>query len=116
MAERDNRSAQVHLRLTADEAARMRARAEASGLSLSAYIRRSALDGAPPPAPAAGAGELRALYTELRRIGNNLNQIARAMNANGLDGAAPAAVRASLSELDRATGAVASALAKARGL
>ncbi len=41
MAARDNRSAQVHLRLTANEAARMRERAEASGLGLSACIRRA---------------------------------------------------------------------------
>uniref|UniRef100_UPI0026EF0AEC plasmid mobilization protein n=1 Tax=Collinsella tanakaei TaxID=626935 RepID=UPI0026EF0AEC len=79
MAERDNRSAQVHLRLTANEAARMRERAEASGLGLSAYIRRAALSGG-VPAPAADARELRPLYAELRRCGSNVNQIARALN------------------------------------
>ena len=56
MAGKDNRSAQVHLRLTADEAARMRARAEASGLGLSAYIRGA--EGAGDAAVASALGAL----------------------------------------------------------
>lgn len=50
--------------------------AEASGLGLSAYIRRAALSGG-EPAPVADARELRPLYAELRRCGSNVNQIAR---------------------------------------
>lgn len=106
---------QLHLRLTEAEAARIRAAAESRGLTVSAYVRRAALGGEVPPAPVADAGELRELYAELRRIGNNLNQIARSMNRYGLDGAAPSAVRASLAKLDLATGEVAAALAEARG-
>lgn len=113
MAEKDNRSAQVHLRLTADEAAHMRARADASGLSLSAYIRRSALSGG-APAPVADARELRPLYAELRRCGNNVNQIARALNTYGADGAGDAAVARALAALERACDAVSEALEAAR--
>lgn len=113
MAERDNRSAQVHLRLTANEAARMRERAEASGLWLSAYIRRAALSGG-VPAPAADARELRPLYAELRRCGSNVNQIARALNTYGADGAGDAAVASALAALERACDAVTDAMRAAR--
>ena len=105
MAEKDNRSAQVHLRLTSDEAARMRERAEASGLGLSAYIRRASLSGG-GPAPVADARELRPLYAELRRCGSNVNQIARALNTYGADGA--------LAALERACDAVTDAMRAAR--
>lgn len=114
MAEKDNRSAQVHLRLTADEAARMRERAGASGLGLSAYIRRAALSGG-EPAPVADARELRPLYAELRRCGSNVNQIARALNAHGPRGAPPGLMGAALAELERAARAVAEELTRARG-
>lgn len=113
MAERDNRSAQVHLRLTADEAARMRARSEASGLGLSAYIRRIALSGG-APAPVADASELRPLYAELRRCGSNVNQIARALNTYGAEGAGDAAVASTLAALERACEAVTDAMRAAR--
>lgn len=110
MAEKDNRSAQVHLRLTSDEAARMRERAEASGLGLSAYIRRASLSGG-GPAPVADARELRPLYAELRRCGSNVNQIARALNTYG---AGDAAVASALAALERACDAVTDAMRAAR--
>lgn len=113
MAGKDNRSAQVHLRLTADEAARMRARAEASGLGLSAYIRRAALSGG-EPAPVADARELRPLYAELRRCGSNVNQIARALNTYGAEGAGDAAVASALGALERACDAATDAMRAAR--
>ena len=109
------KATQLHLRLTDAEAARLRARADHRGLTVSAYVRSTALGGGEPTAPVADAGQLRDMYAELRRVGNNLNQIARALNRYGLDGASPAAVRASLDALDRATGEVAAALAEARG-
>lgn len=106
---------QLNVKLSSREAEAIRARAKARGVTVSAYVCRAALADGPTPAPAADAGQLRDLYAELRRIGNNLNQIARAMNKYGLDGASPAAVRSSLAALDRATGEVADALAEARG-
>lgn len=66
--------------LTAAERAELEQRAHALGLTMSDYLRRQAL-GRPMPA---GAVELRhraALATALLRIGVNLNQITRHMNA-----------------------------------
>lgn len=114
MAEREGRTAQVHLRLTEREAALMRDRAQAAGLGLSAYVRRCALSGA-APAPAADARELRPLYTELRRCGNNANQIARGINRYGAQGVDVASVARALAALERAADAVAAALSEARG-
>lgn len=109
------RDAQVHLRLTDADAERMRARAAAAGMSLSAYIRRAALgDGAPAPSPAADARELRPLYGELRRCGSNVNQIARALNTYGAEGAGDAAVASALASLERACDAVTDAMRAAR--
>lgn len=113
MADREKRTARFGLRLTEAEADRIRERAEASGLSAAAYIRRSALSGG-EPAPVADARELRPLYTELRRCGSNVNQIARALNTYGAEGAGDAAVAPALAALERACDAVADAMRAAR--
>ena len=79
---KEKKETQIHLRISERDAALMRERAQAAGLGLSAYVRRCALSGG-APAPAADARELRPIYTELRRCGNNINQIARTVNARG---------------------------------
>ena len=72
----------VGVRVTAAEAAEIEARAAAARLSPAAYMRRRSL-GRPPVRVTAvhrlGAAE----RVELQRIGSNLNQIARALNAGG---------------------------------
>ena len=95
------------------DAALMRERARAAGLGLSAYVRRCALAGG-APAPVADARELRPIYAELRRCGNNANQIARALNTYGIGGAPAADVARAVAELERAAEAVAAALEAAR--
>jgi hypothetical protein len=91
-------------RFTEAEIARLEARARASGRTLSSYVRRVLLDGQAEAAgeaagsrnPDAGAGNghptntaprrpggdyaIRRLAEEMRRVGVNLNQIARRMN------------------------------------
>lgn len=113
MADREKRTARFELRLTEAEAERIRDRAEASGLSAAAFIRRAALTGG-EPAPIADARELRPLYAELRRCGSNVNQIARALNTYGADGAGDAAVASALAALERACDAVTDAMRSAR--
>lgn len=113
MAEREKRTARFELRLTEVEADRIRERAEASGLSAAAYIRRAALSSG-EPVLVADVRELRPLYAELRRCGSNVNQIARALNTYGADGAGDAAVAASLVALERACNAVADAMEATR--
>lgn len=115
MTDADDRryGAQLHLRLAASDAVIIRERAGAAGLSISAYVRRASLAGG-APAAAADVRELRPLYAELRRCGNNVNQIARALNSYGPCGAGDAAVAASLASLERACGAIAAAMEAAR--
>lgn len=106
---KEKKETQIHLRISEREAALMRDRAQAAGLGLSAYVRRCALAGS-APSPVADARELRPIYAELRRCGNNANQIARALNAYGIGGAPAADVARAVAELDRAAQAVADAM------
>ena len=107
---KEKKETQIHLRISERDAALMRERAQAAGLGLSAYVRRCALSGG-APAPAADARELRPIYTELRRCGNNINQIA---HAYGIGGAPAADVARTVAELERAAQAVADAMEAAR--
>lgn len=110
---KEKKETQIHLRISERDAALMRERARAAGLGLSAYVRRCALAGG-APAPVADARELRPIYAELRRCGNNANQIARALNTYGIGGAPAADVARAVAELERAAEAVAAALEAAR--
>lgn len=99
----------VEVRTTPEAKARWQALAESRGVSLSELVRL-ALDGqrprqasralsrrAPPPVEPA-------LLRELARLGNNLNQLARAANRAGPVPAAALLVR--LIEIDRELGAL----------
>lgn len=113
MADSENRTKQIHLFVTERESALIKSRAQASGLGLSAYIRRCALsDNA--PSPAADARDMKPLYTELRHCGNNLNQIARSLNAHGADAVSAGEISRALCSLKDATDSVAHALASVR--
>ena len=110
---KEKKETQIHLRISERDAALMRERARAAGLGLSAYVRRCALAGG-APAPVADARELRPIYAELRRCGNNANQIARALPPSASGGPrAPSVARAG-GEHARAPVAVAAARAPAR--
>lgn len=113
MAKSEQKTTQINLRLSESEAKAIRDRAQTSGLSLSAYMRRCALsDNA--PSPALDARELKPLYTELRRCGNNLNQIARSLNAHGADAVSGDEISKALCSLKEATDSVVQALASVR--
>lgn len=83
-AEKDNRKKKrFSVCWTPDEYAEMTTRAAEAGLSVSAFIRAAALGDAGPRArrrPIVDAAALAQTHAELRRIGNNLNQIAHALN------------------------------------
>ena len=68
----------ICLRLNADEVQKLITNAKACGLTRTAYLRRllSGYDLKPRP-----SAELEALRTEIHQIGNNINQIARSVNA-----------------------------------
>lgn len=68
---------------TPEERAELDRRAAEAGLSVAAFIRAAALGDAGIRArrrPIVDAVELAKTHAELRRIGNNLNQIAHALN------------------------------------
>jgi len=86
--ERAARSQHVAARFTAEERAALGLRAAESGLTLSDFVRAAALGAQPrrPTMPAGPAGVLTAdELRELNAIGNNLNQIARALNSGRAD-------------------------------
>lgn len=101
--ERQGRTVRLIFRWTPDEAATVTARAAAAGVSVSAYVRAAAL-GADVAAPAkrrAGAAAPRLDLAEFRQLvgaANNLNQIARALNADRPD-LADADLSATLADL-----------------
>lgn len=71
------------LRLTTDERTTLEARATAAGLSVASYLRTAALGTSGPRARRRPTIDREALMTataELNRVGNNLNQLARAIH------------------------------------
>ena len=67
-----------------EEFAAIAAKADKAGLAVAAFMRAAALGDAGPRAqrrPPADHKALRQILGELGRIGNNLNQIARALNS-----------------------------------
>lgn len=70
----------LHVMLTSQERAELEQRASTYGVTVSEFVRRQTL-GRPLPATAAEQTTRAALATALLRIGVNLNQITRHMNA-----------------------------------
>ena len=68
----------LHIRLDEDERAALEKGLQASGLPLSAYLRKLILGESIQAAP---SEELRRLRTEIHQIGNNINQLTRKANA-----------------------------------
>lgn len=82
-SQKRQRTASIEAVLTAEERAEIEERAAAAGLSLSAFIRACALGDAGPRArrrPVVDTAKLAETHIELKRVGNNLNQIAKAIN------------------------------------
>ena len=70
----------LNVRLSKEEHAAIVRRASGAGLTVSEYMRRSALQDADRPTIRTDAEKLQALYRNLRKAGGNLNQIARELN------------------------------------
>ena len=69
---------EICLRLSREEQAQLESNARRCGLSKTAYLRRLIMG---IPVKARPSQEIRALRTEIHHIGNNINQIARSVNA-----------------------------------
>ena len=69
---------EICLRLSQEEKSRLESNARCCGLSKTAYLRRLLMGTEVKARP---SQEIRALRTEIHHIGNNINQIARSVNA-----------------------------------
>lgn len=75
----------VPVRCTPEEYAEITAKAEAAGLSAGGFLRKCALNRVTPRTQRRAPVDLVMIakaMAELRRIGNNINQIARSVNMN----------------------------------
>lgn len=84
-SETRKRQQRIAPRVTDEEFAEIDAKAEAAGLSVSSYAREVLLENARTRSrrrPRADVAILSRACGELNRIGSNLNQIARAVNAS----------------------------------
>ncbi len=72
------RKYEICLRLSQEEKERLEFNAHACGLSKTAYLRRLLLGAEVKARP---SQEIKELRTEIHHIGNNINQIARSVNA-----------------------------------
>lgn len=104
------RRCHLSIALTAAERASLDARASSAGVRPAVYLRQAALVGA---AAVDRRVDLTRLHVELRRIGNNLNQIAHAANS-ALAGDEYAAVRAAVASIDGSLAELRAALAAIR--
>jgi hypothetical protein len=99
-SEQRKRQHVVRMRLDDDELVQIEARAGNSGLTVGAFLRACALETAGPRARRRAPVDRELLAhtnADLNRVGNNLNQIARALNRGQAD--APSVIEAATDEL-----------------
>lgn len=84
-SDKRRRTHQSLVRMSDQEFAGISARADKAGLAVAAFLRASGLDGDAGPRahrrPPADHRVLRQILGQLGRVGNNINQIARALNS-----------------------------------
>ena len=76
------KTSRLNIRLAAGEREAIRLRASQAGLSVSEYIRASALRDEGRPVIRTDPEALKKVYADLRRAGSNLNQCARVLNTH----------------------------------
>lgn len=106
------RTAWLNIRCTDAEHAAIAARSASLGMAPSTFVRESALLRDTPPVRVADADELRQIHVDLKRIGNNLNQAARALNAYGADEPTLGMLRDALGPVSEAAASLAALLSK----
>ena len=74
-----NRTEVMKFRATEEEAAEIRRKANAAGMTVSRFLRTSAVNS---QVVLYNTADIFGLRSELRRIGNNINQIAMVVNSN----------------------------------
>ena len=109
------RDARIEVRVTRREMDRIRSKARRSAMTVSSYVRHSALGDREAPSIEVDAVALREAHVNLKRAGSNINQIARALNTYGAGGTHTAAIDSALSSVAAAADAVAEVLSLVRG-
>lgn len=74
-----NRNTIMKFRATEEEASEIRRKAAAAGMTVSRFLRTSAVNG---QVVLYNTADIFGLRSELKRIGNNINQIAMVVNSN----------------------------------
>ena len=106
------RTDRLNLRLTTTERTTIEERSASYGMAPSAFVREAALLRDTAPVRVADADELRQIHVDLKRIGNNLNQAARALNAYGADEQTLDMLRDALGPVSEAAASLAALLSK----
>ncbi len=112
-AKRRAKIAHINVRVTRAERGEIFSRARLAGMAPSTYMREAALLAGEKPIRVADADQLRQIHVDLKRIGNNLNQAARALNKYGADEMSLQMVTGTAAQVSEAAGALAAILAKA---
>lgn len=112
-AKRRAKTAHINVRVTGAERGEIFSRARLAGMAPSAYMREAALLAGEKPVRVANADQLRQIHVDLKRIGNNLNQAARALNKYGADEASLQTVVCAAAQVSDTAGTLATILAKA---
>ena len=74
-----NRTTIMKFRATEEEAAEIRRKAAAAGMTVSRFLRTSAVNG---QVVLYNTADIFGLRSEIKKIGNNINQIAMVVNSN----------------------------------
>lgn len=74
-----NRTTIMKFRATEEESAEIRRKAAAAGMTVSRFLRTSAVNG---QVVLYNTNDLYGLRSDIKRIGNNINQIAMVVNSN----------------------------------
>ena len=106
------RDQHINVRMSPGERAEIEARSAAFGMPPSTFMRESALLRDEKPVRVADAGELAAMRTDLKRIGNLLNQCTRALHTHGPDDATLPLLRAATANVSDAASGISRLLAE----
>lgn len=115
-SDKRQRNKRINFRVFDDEFNEIAAKVDRSGLTFGAFMRAAALGNPGPRAqrrPPADHRALRQILGEIGRIGNNINQIARAINSG--DGPNVPELREALAAYIKIRNAILDALGKNHG-
>lgn len=108
------KGARINIRVSQAEHGAIERRARAAGLGISEYIRRAALSDSDRPVIRTQPVELHKLLVQMKRAGNNLNQLAREINTHHRLDRVECELQTTLSSVSKAAADVSEFLAGAR--